>query len=342
MSGQSTSQTMSRLLSLPPELRKQIWDHLLAPNTTTKLGENDDSAVTAVSRTCSSITYFMFGMHHARPHELDDSTCSCLSRSFYIHHHGAAEQKVLCPAILRVSRQVHDEALPSLYERRTFTADPNRTFMSLWDRSCETWFLFDRFLQGLPECARRHVRSIRLPMLLSRYEVQGARQAFYSIASRLPNLATVEIEFSPSAVRETWIIDDGDVAGGGGGSNAQIMGLHGFFDARFDSQDYFLGPVMAFAHTRLVVTAVDRQDIARAVFERLKPHIEMRVWRQLLPARVKREQRKIARIKRALGALEYDEVDALEQGSLLEAACGPEQNNATRGETGHGGLILGI
>jgi hypothetical protein len=65
---------------------------------------------------------------------------------------------------------------------------------------------------------------------------------------------------------------------------------------------------MAFAEAKIIVTAVDKQDMGKVIFDRIKPHIEMRVWQQLLPVRVKREQRRIGRIRRALGALEYDEV----------------------------------
>lgn len=288
--------TMSRLLSLPPELRQQLWNLLLAPDSAAKPGTIDKSTITTVSRTCSSSGAFLYKTYQAHAHELDDITCQCHSRSFYIH----SDSNTLSPVILRVNKQIYREALPSLYERRTFNVDPNRRFVSLWDRYSEAWFLFDCFLKGLSEEARRRIRSIKMPMLLSRFEVQGARQTFYSIAKRLPNLQTVEIEVSPSAVRQRWIQQDDDAQ----------QGLHGLFNFSDKNETYFLGPLLAFANANMLVTAVDKHDMGPTIFERIKPHIEMRVWRQLLPDRVKREQRRIARIKRALGALEYDEVAA--------------------------------
>jgi len=44
----------------------------------------------------------------------------------------------------------------------------------------------------------------------------------------------------------------------------------------------------------------------------LKTGIEIGVWQQLLPLRMKRERRKIARIRRALGTLEYAECGDVE------------------------------
>jgi hypothetical protein len=83
--------------------------------------------------------------------------------------------------------------------------------------------------------------------------------------------------------------------------------LHG---ASEEDESFFLGPVMAFADAKIIITAVDKHDMPGLVFDRIKPYIETKVWRQLLPVRVKREQRRIARIRRALGAMEYVDVDA--------------------------------
>jgi hypothetical protein len=146
-------------------------------------------------------------------------------------------------------------------------------------------------------------------MILSRFEVPSAHQAFYNISRRLPNLQTVEIEFSPSAVRERWLAEDDEVQ----------TELHGIFDRQDEDEQYFLGPVMAFADAKIIVTAVDKQDLGRIIFERVKPHIETRIWRQLLPMRVKKEQRRIARIRRALRALEYDEAAADAHGTFTMA-----------------------
>jgi hypothetical protein len=287
---------MSRLLSLPPELRHQIWDELLAPNSTTRPGTNDASTLTAVSRSCSSNGYVFGNKFHAHAHEYDDEKCKCLRRSFYVYDHSKKPH----PVILRVNKQIYREALPSLYERRTFTVDPNRIFVSLWDRIAEAWFLFDRFLQGLPYSSRLLIKSIRIPMLLSQFGVAGARQAFYSIARQLPNLQVVEFEVSPSSVRECWLL---------GGHEVQST-LHGIIDPSFASDCYRLGPIMAFADAKIIITAVDKHDVGSVVFARIKPHLETKVWRQLLPVRLKHEQRRIARIMQSLRALEYEEVDS--------------------------------
>lgn len=135
-------------------------------------------------------------------------------------------------------------------------------------------------------------------MLLSRFEVQGARQAYYSIAKQLPNLQTIEIEVFQSAIRQRWLrIDD---------SEETQRSLHGTNE---EDESFFLGPVMAFADAKMIITAVDKHDMSGLIFDRIKPYIEARVWSQLLPVRVKREQRRIARIRRALGSMEYVDVD---------------------------------
>lgn len=119
---------MVQLLDLPPELRKLIWDVLLAPNTTARSGTINEQTITTVSRACSAAGHFVYKVYHAHAHELDDTTCRCNERPFYIHN----ENRPSCIAILRTNKQVYREALPSLYERRTFSVDPNRKFVSLW------------------------------------------------------------------------------------------------------------------------------------------------------------------------------------------------------------------
>ena len=286
---------MSRLLALPAELRKEIWDFVLAPSNTTRPGVPDESSITIVSRACTSAGFFISKSFHAHAHELDDHICVCHRRPFYICNDGRQPN----PALLRTSKQIYKEAMPSLYERRTFSVDPNRRFVSLWDRCAEAWFLLDRFLSSLSEASRRLIHSIRLPMLLSRFEVQGAREAFYSIAWWVPNLHTIEIEFSQSAVRSRWIQPNNN--------GAQDV-VHDLANYLHTDENFFLGPVMAFADVpKIIVTAVDKHDMGGALFERIKPHLEMKIWQQLLPVRVKREQRRIVKIKTALRALEYEE-----------------------------------
>merc|ERR1711881_709124 len=136
-------------------------------------------------------------------------------------------------------------------------------------------------------------------MLLSRFEVQGVRQAFYSIARQLPNLRTIEIEFSQSSIRQRWIETNND------GIEEAVLQVGSFLD---EKEVFALGPIMAFADVpKIIVTAVDKHDLGGFLFQQVKPHIEMKIWKQLLPDRVKREQRRIAKIERALKALEYEE-----------------------------------
>jgi hypothetical protein len=66
---------------------------------------------------------------------------------------------------------------------------------------------------------------------------------------------------------------------------------------------------MAFADAKMLITAVDKHDVGSVVFARIKPHLETKVWRQLLPIRLKHEQRRIARIMISLRALEYGDVE---------------------------------
>jgi len=253
----------SKLLLLPTELRLEIWELLLAP----KSNRND---LTTVSRMCSAQLGTIYPT--AVAHDWKDKGCVCHARKFYL----LDDNKPLCPAILQTNRQIYNEALPCLYRDRTFCADPNRTYESLHDKICDSWFLLDHFLAGIGESARAHVRSVKVPMLLSKFEVYGSHQAFYSIASRLPALKSLHLEVCPSSVQGT---------------------------ADSERLQYWLGPVMAFADTPIKIIAIDKNDMEH--FDVWKSPIEVSVWQQLVPLRFKRVRRQIARIRRALGTLEY-------------------------------------
>lgn len=268
----------SRLLSLPPELRLQIWELLLA--SAPKHDDNSNgNGLTIISRMCSAQLGTIY--RTAVSHDWNDK-CVCHARNFYL----LDNNKPLCPTVLQVNWQIYEEALPCLYQDRTFSADPNRTYESLHDKICDSWFLTDRFLAGIGERARSHVRSVKVPMLLSKFEVYGSHQAFYSIVSRLPALKTLHLEVCPSSVRET-----------SNDTNELVANHLG------DETKYWLGPIMAFADASIRIIAVDKNDLEH--FGVWKDPIEVSVWQQLLPLRFKRERRKIARIRRALGTLEY-------------------------------------
>lgn len=157
----------------------------------------------------------------------------------------------------------------------------------------------DRFLAGLSEEARSNIHSIKVPMLLSEFEVYGSRQAFYSIASRLPALKSLQLEVCPSSVRET--------------SNDNNDPFIHHLSEMFPASKYWLGPVMAFdASIKVVMTGKNdgKKDLSMtpalpAMFNGTKHLLEVSVWHQLLPLRFKRESRKIARIRTALGTLDY-------------------------------------
>lgn len=278
----------SRLTSFPPELRLQIWELLLSP---APKQVNDDNHFTTVSRMCSAQLGTIY--RTAVSHDWNNN-CSCNVRSFYL----LDNNKPTCPAILRVNQQIYHEALPYLYRDRTFTADPNRTYETLHDRICDSWFLMDQFLAGLSEAARSNVRSIKVSMLLSKFEVYGSRQAFYSIVSRLPALESLHLEVCPTSIRES--SDDLD---------------HLVTNHPADMTRYWLGPVMAFANVSILkIVASDKND--STTFGLWKKPIEVSVWQQLLPLRFKRERRKIASIRRTLANLEYADCAGLKSEEL--------------------------
>jgi hypothetical protein len=312
VSGTASEDTLlqSRLLTLPAELRLHVWEYLLAPKSDEAQWLENKTALTTISRMCYLCYPAIPGSDPARSrcqstlprsHNWDDRACACHSRIFY-----ALESKEsLCPTILRVSRQVNSEALPCLYRRRTFVADPNRTFTVLHDRMCEGWFLLDRFLASLSIEARLSIHNVRVSMLLSQFEAWGSRTAFYGISSKLPALRNLDLEVSPSAIREHDPYDHTPTA----------LALHGIGHPALDTQSaldeerdwpYFLGPVMAFADANINIVAVDKYDLSPTVFDRVKTAIEIRVWKQLLPARMKRDKRKIARMRKTLEARERE------------------------------------
>lgn len=288
----------SRLLNLPAELRLNIWEYLLSPKINEAQWATDDPriAITPISRMCSisehSCVNPVLGssapsLPLARAHHWDADACRCLLRPFYL----VDTKEHLCPAILRVNKKIYTEALPSLYQRRKFVADPNRVFVCLHERVMESWFLFHRFLSMLSPEARSNIHQASVPMLLSKYEVYGCRDAFYAISHRLPALKRIEFEVAPSSYREHWREET---------ESPPLL-------------EYWLGPIMAFGEADITITAVDKHDIGPSLFERVKVAIEVRVFNQLLKSRIKRSQRRMARIKSII-----DERNGANDSNLLE------------------------
>ena len=80
--------------------------------------------------------------------------------------------------------------------------------------------------------------------------------------------------------------------------------------------EFWLGPVMAFAESKITIEAVDKLELGPE-FSKMKTVLEINVWRQLLPMRTKRDTRRITRIRRALEALDYDDVQGLCEEDLM-------------------------
>jgi hypothetical protein len=300
-----TTQLQSRLLNLPLELRLSIWEYLLAPKLDeAQWLEGNKTALTTISRSCW-IVYPRPNVT-SRPHDWDQD-CPCQNRPFSL----LDSKERLCPTILRVNRQIYVEALPTLYHRRTFVSDPNRIFSSLHDRMCDAWFLLYQFLATLPFDTRRNIHNVRVPMLLSRYEVHFSHKAFYDISHKLPGLRNIDLEVTPSVVREYWRGDNSNSTPDSLLNTTPIhsIGFHGLdTDEDEHGWEYWLGPVMAFADANINIVAVDKHDLGPVLFDRVKTAIEVRVWKELLPLRMKRDKRKIARMRRTLLNLDDDTV----------------------------------
>lgn len=181
------------LLSLPAELRLRIYDYMLnSPSTRISSPTRTPVSWIGYSQDC-----FIFSKGKA--HEVN-SPCPC-SRSGSPWLPGPPSH--LSPAILAACRSVYTEALPRLYESRVFLAANFRTSVTQHEACLERWWILDRFLASLSEDGRKHVRTIRLPMLLSLFETYGCAEAFRSINLRLPRLRLVEVEVIPTSLLDS-------------------------------------------------------------------------------------------------------------------------------------------
>jgi len=179
-------QPFSLLIALPKELRLEIWEYLLSPKVDETTWHDSETALCIITRKCPRRfpkRYDRFYVQNqpafpasgAYAHDWDDDgSCECHSEPFAILN----SKEKLCPAILCVNRLIYDEALPCLYRQRMFAADGNKSYMTLYDRLADSWFLLCRFLSEISNEARGQVRCIRIPMLLSQFEVYGCHEAF--------------------------------------------------------------------------------------------------------------------------------------------------------------------
>jgi len=123
----------------------------------------------------------------------------------------------------------------------------------------------------------------------------------------LPHLEKLDLQVCLGSVHERLLTgDDGHTA----------TNVHGRrLDEKYNTE-FWLGPVMAFAESKMTIEAVDKLKLRPELFSKMKTALEINVWRQLLPMRTKRDTRRIARIRRALEALHYDDVQGLREEEL--------------------------
>ena len=125
-----------------------------------------------------------------------------------------------------------------------------------------------------------------------------------SISYRLPHLEKLKLQVCLSSVPARLPAEDDEPI---------ATNIHG---EEKDNTEFWLGPVMVFADSKMTIEAVDKLDLGQDVFGKMKTALEINVWRQLLPMRTKRDTRRISRIRRALEALDYEDVQGLREEEL--------------------------
>jgi hypothetical protein len=185
------NQPLSLLIALPKELRLEIWEYLLSPKVNETTWHDSETALCIITRKCTRRIPNRYERFYAQSpptfltwkssaHDWDDDgNCECHGEPFTILN----SKEKLCPAILCVSRLIYDEALPCLYRQRMFAADGNKSYSTVNDDLADSWFFLYRFLSQISNEARAQIRCIRIPMLLSRSEVWGSREAFSEYVS---------------------------------------------------------------------------------------------------------------------------------------------------------------
>ncbi|KAF2096924.1 hypothetical protein NA57DRAFT_78514 [Rhizodiscina lignyota] len=180
----------SHFLRLPVELRLKIYDFLL---------DADRAESETERRTKQQIGWEEYDarcpcLWHNEAHAWIFHPCPCTTGKPFIPYRRMLN---IHTSILRVSKLLHYEALPRLYENRMFEAVNFRTFGTLHEALLERYWILDQFLVTLYASAREQVKFIRLPIFPSLRKPYGAEQAFSSIKWKLPNLKIVELEVFP-------------------------------------------------------------------------------------------------------------------------------------------------
>lgn len=305
MNHSTRSMESSALLSLPLELRQEIWQYLLSPNGWSISATTDVGHPCTIVRQCTKDRE----MNEAwgrdpymvqSAHDFTDISCACnTTERFYT----LAKQNA-CVAILRTCRGVYEEALPYLYKDRMFGFNRLDEYVTLHDRITDMWWLAHRFLTSLSSFAREHIYHMRLPMILGQYEVYGCHEAFYSLAPLVPSLKSVNLEMCLNAVSVRYGADDGST-----GTTIHAAALDGHNNRKHF--EYWLGPILAFGDANIRPVCVDKLDLEPELFRMIKTHVETAVWMQLLPLKKKRAERRMNRIRERLASFSYEDCEGL-------------------------------
>lgn len=269
------------LFALPAEIRLEIYNYLLAPERDGSVWHDETSSALTNLSTLDACSRFK-DRFYAPAHELEEEACQCTERGFRI-----IGREQLCPAILRVSRTLNSEALPSLYRDRVFSLRTSHCYRSLHDAVTDRWWLLEQWLRSLSEATRRHIRHVQLPHLYHTASVYGCRHAYCGIAAKLPNLQHLRLEIWPSS-RFVY-------------PTKESSHVHVYNRGLWLRN---LGPVMAFATADTRPVAVNKHDIPPAWFAGAKTEIEEHVMGVLLPMQRKHMERERQMTLTAVGIAE--------------------------------------
>ncbi|KAF1988377.1 hypothetical protein K402DRAFT_34288 [Aulographum hederae CBS 113979] len=189
----------SPLLSLPAELRLEIWEYLLAPKSNEASWLSPDFAITTITRKVSPCPRNARGFYILHDDPLLEEAprpCECAAPSHTIPAFLFNTAERLGPAILAVNRAIYHEALPCLYQKRAFSFFSDRTYSSGWDRLADSWYFQARWLESRSDFARRHIErmTLLLPIGTLLDCTTEQRHYFDLISSRVPRLKILDLK----------------------------------------------------------------------------------------------------------------------------------------------------
>ena len=292
--------TSSPLLSLPKELRLQIWDLLLSPTVSAASWRDSRYARTAITRSCYLEDPSVIRIRC--PHVFNDRWCICTTRRFYIAKPGGQ----LSPQVLRVCRHMYDEALPSLYRRRIFEAAIDRDYPTEYENTREKWFIMHQWAQRLGPNARLWVRAVSLPMVAARFDAAYVHSVFSSIDRMLTGLLLVEFHVQPSWSC-AWLefMFAYNVFPRTAGASHEPMEDIGSYSREKAS---WLPPIMVFTRPHIDIIA-EVSDLEMGCLDTLKTGMERYVREELPPTRTTSVSWRINNTRSFLG--EYSDFEKL-------------------------------